>query len=1499
MDGEVRTSAGPDRQRTRTRAARRYALIARIALVPSLALVFGAALCPTPAHGQEIGRPYRVADSGDARRRIDSFERHRSAGRWEAAVKQLGRLLALAPERGLVVEVPRKTSSDLPRFEGVGGVGRRLFDDLSTEGREAWERIYRARAEKLLARGLDLRRPADLRSVARRYPARDIRRRAHEGLASLALARGDFAVATHELRQLLDVADTDTERAGILARIAFSRSQLGDREGVERVLQLSAPLLRLMVPGPEGGEPLADFIDRMLQAAGTAAGAGMGRPQFSGNEHGTALAEAPPQPDSEARWRLATAYQEGTETRNDQRNPWRTSRGPALHRPVVPAVARGVVYVNNGLRLRAVDISSGNVLWQRGTRQRLAQWRDNKLAIHTAAVADDTVYAALASRADAPDMVREFYGRIIVYRLPHRSLSAYDVRTGETLWSHEDEGLAGHPDAAEIGRESVASPPLVVGDDVLVATWTFNSSFDVRLVCFDRHTGRTRWRRSIAQGQQELNLFGRPVKELATTALAELDGVVYLSSGLGIAAGVRVTDGEINWLTSYPQIPIPPSRYWYETTERAVTWWPSPVVATRRNVIMAPLESPYLVAFDPRTGAISWRVHHRRRPFDFHYFLGVSGDRAFVLGDRLAALDISTGARSWTSRDAGKLVTSDQSEGAAVGRGVLTPEFAFVPTEDSIEVLRLSDGGTESQWVLPETRQRERSGDLTSADGALLLTTRGSVTAHYRFEDRRDRLLARIAQSPDDPRLRLETGEIFRGAGRLDDAVSSLEIGMKLLDGLAPRAREGLEGPLRSALFAAYTQRAGESIRSGDANRTVADLERAVAVTDDRGNAVRALLALAAATRGHTALVARGRDALRRVRDDFPEVHVTLSQIGRVHAGAHAAMLLADELLREGDVEGAVAGWLDVLERHADADLGRTDVRGAVAARIAKTRRKHAKTVTEIVRKRARRAFDAARNARDPAALDRVARTYPDPRTQADAALLAAELHAGRGDARRSVAILRALLSIGPEPADAARALWKLADAYRSLDEPGAERMALQRLAREHPTADLGGQPSEQLVAARLTEPRLAAPEVDLPAPEPPLPMLWERGGASLDDGVPQIIVLDGRRPSSLDGRLVALRLGVLELLDAATGRPLWRTPTGVETRTVTGTNNALVVVGDDRRQGRLDVAIRSFSADDGTARWTRRLAGGYRASARGLGVLYIMHFERETRGVAKYVLSAVDLESGDVLAVREFAEQLFPDVVVAEDAVIVFRKGSDPQAVPRTVVTLDGTSLALRGTTPLDDDPFDNVAVHAEGAGVVVTLHDASTLVAVDVGTGAERWRYPLPGAEVKSYHAVQGGVIVADSNDQLIRLNGTDGARVWAADLSGHGGLGWQGLAVADGLIAATLVPAGAKGSALAVALSAESGDVLWRHTIEWEQTSTAHPHPVICRQYVAYEVNERFGNNAYRSRVLLLDRASGDERLAIAHPSIGKRWQRVVYDRGYVGLTVPGELAIYGPK
>ncbi len=1444
---------------------------------------------PSRAAAQDIdvGRRYQVRDDASAVRAVSDYQRHRSAGEWEDAVHALQRLLDRPWERGDLVRVRDEGPA---RFEGVNARGRRLFEELPPEGVEVWERLYRPKAEELLSRGLRLRRDVDLRDVARGYPARDVRRRAHEALASLALSRGAFAEAAFELRSLLAVSPGAEERAGVLARLAFARAQSGDREGTERVRALSADVLDQVVPGPEGAESLELFIDRMELAAGPRRESRTGWPEFGGNRHGTALAPPPPPPGAKSRWRLPTLYVEGSATDDDKPSRWSISQVQG-HRPVAPVVAQGMVFVNNGLSMRAVDLSTGRMVWRKESRQRVANWRDNKLAVHTASVADDVVYAALATRSDAPKMERKFYGRTIVYALPHRSLYALDARTGAVLWSHEDTEIVDHPDRDAITEESVASPPLVVGDDILVATYTYDSIFDVRLVCFDRHTGRTRWRRSIVQGQQELNLFGRPVKELATTALAEHDGVVYFGTSLGVATGVDLARGEVQWVTAYPQTRIPPSNYWYETRERQVTWWPSPVSATHSRIVMAPTESAYLMAFDPIDGRVHWKTPNMIRPFDHDYFLGVADGRAFILGERLTAIDLETGARAWNSPDAGRLLTPDMRDTSATGAGVIGDGRVYVPTDESIVSVDTRTGDLKGMWPLPDADLGEPVGNLVSADGAALLVERDEIVAHYRFEQRRDRLLAQIVAAPDDAQLRLEAGQIFRSAGQLDDAISSLEIGLQRIDALAPRARERLEGPLRRALHESLVERAAVKRELGDAEGALGDLEWSIGIAQDRGQAVRALLSIA-----EIATDQRARRALERVRAEYAEVHVALPGIGRVHAGAKALFELGENARAAGDGAAAADLWLDLLEQHADADLGRADARSAVHDRLRRLTGEIAVAAAERVRLRARAAFELAREAADAVDLDRVARIYPDAQIAAKAALLGAKLHLTAERPREAVGLLRSLLNAEPGAAETAAALWRLSDAYAQLEEVAAERMTLQRLLREHPEVALDDGDAGALARARLKSARLSTPPADLPALHLPLSQLWSSDATSV---APQIVVLPGRRPTALEGRLLATRGGVLELLDASTGRPVWRQPLDLERRTAVGTRDTFVLAGDPRGRGQRGLLVQSFSAADGTEVWRKQLPGGYRADAAGLGVLYLLHTERDAQGGVTYTLTALDVSAGSVLASRTFDGPLYPEITVAEDAVVVYRSARTRNEAARTILTLDSATLTLRGSTDLETSSFNHVAVHPPQSGIVVTLAGSTELVAVDVSDGSEAWRVKVPKGDAKKLLAVTGAVIVADTEGGIHRIAASNGHILWSADVSSIGTLGWNGEAAVDGTVVVTVVPDGRRGQVVAVALDGASGDELWRHRIEHE--GRAHPHPVICTDHVAYEVNESFGGRTrrYACKVILLERGDGSEAAIVEHPEIGAKYQRVLYDRTILALTVPGALAVYGSR
>ena len=1395
-------------------------------------------------------------------------------------------MLDVPPEDGLVIRVH---DGGWPRYHGAGHVAHRLFRKLPPEGRAKWEELYRADAETLLERGLRTRNDADLRRAVDRYPADDVHRRAYDARARLAFARGDFAAARAALERLLPFAESEAERAGITARIAFALAQSGDREGIERLTVLSGLLRKERVPFGDGEIALSAFLEEMTRAAGPAT-AGGGWPSYSGAKDGLPLRHPVPGLGDGEIWRMQTGFVEGAATYSD-----RSRRRRLGHRPVQPVVSRNVMYVNSGLAVFAIDVSSGHILWMHRGPHHDADWRDNRHMVHGAALAGDVVYAPIATRSDAPNMERLFYGHQIVYSLPHRSLVAIDTRTGDVLWSHDDAALARseHPDADEISAESVASPPLVVGDDLLVASWRWESLFSVRIVCYDRHTGLTRWRRTVALGQQELNLFGRPIKELATTPLAERDGVVYVGTNLGVVAALDRESGDVVWLSTYPQTRIPRSEYWYQTKERAVRWHPGPVVATERHVLLAPTESPYLLGIERDTGKIAWmRPDQTSSSDDDDWFLGVMDGRAYTLGDQLTALDPATGKRLFRGVSAGKLRTTRGHKRRAEGRGVLGTDGVLVPTSDRLLRLDPVSGEPISQTMAPGGGEGAFDGDLLAADGVLFAISQSSIAAFYDPERRRDDLLRRLANEPKDPRLRLEAGEVFRRTGHLDDAVSSLEVGLRNLSGLAPRAREHIEGPLRRALYDAYTDRGNSRRSEHDVLGAITDYEKAAAIAGNASAAVIALFRIA-----EVGDQERRRGAYERILAEHGEARVTFPNGERRHAGAYAAFMLGHEFAAGGEVQEALATWLDLLERHADEDLGKTDVRGSVHARLAKLSEQHPNQVRKAVKGRAAKAYEAARDPADPEALDRVARLYPDADVSLEAALLAARTHIARGDPRPAVSGLRRLLGTKPKSTSAARLLFALADAYRAFDDPSSERAALAQLVREHGDAEVGGRKAGDVAQERLADPRLVGPLVELPRPEPPLEAIWERQGHGV---APRIVAIQGRRPDGLEARMLATRGDALLALGERTGEVEWMAPVSTDPRGgVVGHRDLVVVTGSEKRSVESTVLIEAFRAEDGQPAWARRLSGRYRAHVLGEGVLYVLwRAPVDASGDANYHVSAVDLGSGEVTADRILEGPVSEQLVVSDDAVLVFRTAVTDRRARRLAEVLDGGTLALRGRVDYDAGGSQQLAVAIPERPVVVGIAGATSLVGIDVHTGTRAWTKTLGENPVARILPVPGGLITVDGTGKLTRI-ATDGEERWSADLGIRGSYAFGGAAVADGAIVIPIVQRGSERGALIVALDAGSGEELWRAHIPLVRR--AMPRATVTRDHVAVEVNENLGRGQWRSRVVFLDRASGEQAWELVDPDLSKSFLKVRFDRGFVVLATLGtggqHVVVYG--
>jgi outer membrane protein assembly factor BamB len=965
------------------------------------------------------------------------------------------------------------------------------------------------------------------------------------------------------------------------------------------------------------------------------------------------------------------------------------------------------------------------------------------------------------------------------------------------------------------------------------------------------------------------------------------------------------------WLAEYEQTDIPATFAWYETKDRAVTWRTSPVSATPRAVLLAPTDSAHLFALDPSTGALLWR--HAQRPaasVQYQWFLGAAEGRAFLLGSKLAALDVESGRPLWTDPEAGRLAPPRERATPATGAGLIAPGAVWAPVQGGLVEIDARTGSfrsvrrfpapPESKPPRPEPRPARPPGDLVAGDGALLVASERAIDCYYRFEDLRERLRQRLAAAPTDPALRLEAGEVFRVAGQLDEAVQCFERGLAVVDRAPGRTRERIDAGLRRALHETLLHRSGVRHQAGDSVGAYEDLDRAVAVARDRGDAVRALLAIAEAA-GTGARSASGDAALRRVASEFGDVETTVDGV-RVDAGALARFLLGERAAATRRTGEAIDLWLDLLDHSPDASVGTSSVAVAVRTRLDALVAEGGADVERRIASRARASLDAARGSKDVAALVRIARTSPTPEVAAEAGLLAAKALVDGGRAREAASTLEGLLQRGAAPPVRARALWLLASAYRGLEESARERQALRRLAGEAASVRLeDGRPAAEAAQAELAAERFREAPAALPDPRPPVGLLWETVGT--DDPPLQLVTVQGARPRALEGRLLFVQDQVLAVADGATGESGWRTNLGVEVRAAYGARSAVVLAGDAAQLRSQRVQLEAVRTEDGTRLWTRQLGGKYLASTSALGVVYVLRQTTNERAERVIFLTAVLAETGEPLADRALGVSVAPVVTAAGDAVVVYEQVQAAQNPRRraTTLALEGSTLAVRGVLDVEGwtSPFSLVP---GGTGIVVTTAQHNTVVAIDTATGAAAWPpVRVEGRTVKAVLAVPGGIVVTDDGDQVRRFDAASGKEVWLRKLGGAGNLGYAGEAAEGDLVVVTLVAAKGEESASAVALDAATGSERWRTRLPLEgSVRRVLPSPEVLASVVAYELNEKPGDE-YRSKVVLLDRGDGRVVDRIAHPVIGRTLQRAFFDGRFVVLWAPprADVAVYGPE
>ncbi|MHC4600197.1 MAG: outer membrane protein assembly factor BamB family protein [Planctomycetota bacterium] len=485
---------------------------------------------------------------------------------------------------------------------------------LPKEAREVYAKNYEAAAKALLEAGQEERDPAPLVRAARIFPIAPSGMEALGLLARWDLQSGRWPEAIARFRRVLrrDRFRWDRRIPEILSLgLALHRDRRS--RDLDRLIREVGEKL-----DGERGKKAVSRLKALTSGASIDRTASFWHPRWGVNAEGTnvtshAVGEAPKS------W-MATVPpppRQYSSMANVFRTPYDDNVGAYLERtwrPFHPAVMDDRVFTHNGIEFICFDLLQGSEpLWRQksfyaGSRQvGQANFEPNRL--YSVTVSGDRIYMLMEIPALAEGLdSREYHGYVVIPPIPRRRLLALDARTGRLLW---ETGASERP-FNFLDHLSFCTEPLAIDGRLYLAGAFFEGIPTAFVVALDARDGSLIWKRRVCAGSQELNMFGRPIREYCGSPITAVGNAIYFCTNLGAVASLRASDGVWRWVFRYAPDDKPMSRD-FTTRKAAPAWVLGPVVATPERIVAAPTDCSELFGLDADSGTCRWSRGDRAR----------------------------------------------------------------------------------------------------------------------------------------------------------------------------------------------------------------------------------------------------------------------------------------------------------------------------------------------------------------------------------------------------------------------------------------------------------------------------------------------------------------------------------------------------------------------------------------------------------------------------------------------------------------------------------------------------------------------------------------------------------------------------------------------------------------------------------------------------------------------------------------------------------------------
>ena len=230
------------------------------------------------------------------------------------------------------------------------------------------------------------------------------------------------------------------------------------------------------------------------------------------------------------------------------------------------AMGEGLAFVTDGVELTALNLAKGTVQWRFDSapgffddenQLRIIEESYNADTLMVPVLEDGIVLAVLQEPGGVGrfDEFSRHTGVAIPVRrkLAARRLYAFEALTGKLLWKQDVPWKSG--DNSE-PRGLVGAPPAVADGRVFLPVYDAVGTIDMSLLALDLYSGRQLWKTFLVSGQQETNLFGNILREMASQPPAADADKVLFCSNLGTISALHAESGQLLWTRLYQRAEV-------------------------------------------------------------------------------------------------------------------------------------------------------------------------------------------------------------------------------------------------------------------------------------------------------------------------------------------------------------------------------------------------------------------------------------------------------------------------------------------------------------------------------------------------------------------------------------------------------------------------------------------------------------------------------------------------------------------------------------------------------------------------------------------------------------------------------------------------------------------------------------------------------------------------------------------------------------------------------